>query len=355
MMVVLPFAMMTLMATGTVYLGAILSIGGELSPQSRSEVEAETMTYWQALALPLYASACLLVLYFFFQYVQYVMLLLILSTAVLSCLYLLHICCHALSSKGCKMNETNSSVLARIASILLTIAIVCEYLRSGSYVCHDLLGVSLSVLFIATLRFPSVKLATLTLSLLVLYDIFWVFLSEYVFAANVMVTVASQASTNPIHALGQALHLPVLQAVTSSTLQLPIKLILPHEGRFVMLGLGDIALPGAFVALTLRCDTYLAHLQTKMEDDDEESRRDELSPLTVSGYSGAVAANSSKLFQFSLLGYLFGLLLAFWVSFTSQHAQPALIYLVPCTIGACLGRAYACGQLAVLWAGPFHV
>ena len=53
----------------------------------------------------------------------------------------------------------------------------------------DALGMGLCVAFIAFVRLPSLKVSTLLLSGLLLYDVFWVFFSQYVFSTNVMVKV----------------------------------------------------------------------------------------------------------------------------------------------------------------------
>eukprot|EP00250_Pteridium_aquilinum_P006503 c16409_g1_i1 orf=91-1443(+) len=71
---------------------------------------------------------------------------------------------------------------------------------------------------------------------LLLYDVFWVFGSPYVFGDNVMLTVA-----------------------TSTTFEGPMKLIFPNwngnsANMYSVLGLGDIAAPGLLIALMLRFD-----------------------------------------------------------------------------------------------------
>lgn len=68
---------------------------------------------------------------------------------------------------------------------------------------------------------------------------------------DIQPSVATKAATNPVYDLGAALQLPLLQQVTQHV-ELPIKLLFPTfvasaKGgyyRMMMLGLGDIALPG---------------------------------------------------------------------------------------------------------------
>jgi Signal peptide peptidase. len=47
----------------------------------------------------------------------------------------------------------------------------------------------LCVAFIAFVRLPSLKVSTLLLTGLLIYDVFWVFFSSYIFNTNVMVKV----------------------------------------------------------------------------------------------------------------------------------------------------------------------
>ena len=59
----------------------------------------------------------------------------------------------------------------------------------------------------ALFRLPSLKVSTLLLSGLLLYDVFWVFFSQYVFNANVMVKVATRPADNPVGAMARKLHI----------------------------------------------------------------------------------------------------------------------------------------------------
>uniref|UniRef100_A0A2N9J472 Signal peptide peptidase n=1 Tax=Fagus sylvatica TaxID=28930 RepID=A0A2N9J472_FAGSY len=108
---------------------------------------------------------------------------------------------------------------------------------------------------------------------LFVYDIFWVFFTP------VMVSVAKSFDA-------------------------PIKLLFPTADAarpYSMLGLGDIVIPGIFVALALRFD--------------------------VSRGKG------SQYFKSAFLGYMFGLVVTIVVMNWFQAAQPALLYIVPAVIG----------------------
>ena len=132
------------------------------------------------------------------------------------------------------------------------------------------------------------------LSGLFFYDIFWVFFTP------VMVTVAKSFDA-PIKLL-------FLKSVTSD-----------GKPTFSMLGLGDIVLPGLLVAFAARCDACA--LQRRYF------------PLMVCGYAVGLAMANVAVAYFA-------------------QGQPALLYLVPCTLGPFLHAAQRDGTLQTLWQGP---
>eukprot|EP01036_Dinobryon_divergens_P025817 gene25817-34404_t len=267
-------------------------------------------------------------------------------------------------------NESNGIWFVNTFSIIITVVVACEWIRSGNFICHDILGCSLCIAFISTLRFPSLKLATFCLTGLVIYDIYWVFLSEYFFRSNVMVEVATKKATNPVHDLGAALNIPILQEAVTRTIELPIKLLIPVSGaRMMMLGLGDIALPGALVSLALRCDLSLS--QRRRADLATSSSSLLSSRLPIGKHPGMLLLSereleaqappairkdiSTLLLEHCIVAYAFSLSAAILASQMSGHAQPALIYLVPGLLITFAARAYYCGVLHDVWAGPTKI
>lgn len=123
----------------------------------------------------------------------------------------------------------------------------------------DAMGMGLCVAFIAFVRLPSLKVSTLLLSGLLLYDVFWVFFSQYVFNANVMVKVATRPADNPVGAMARKLHLGGHMVRNAPRLSLPGKLVFPstqNSGHFSMLGLGDVVMPGLLLCFVMRYDAY---------------------------------------------------------------------------------------------------
>lgn len=194
-----------ILACVTIYTGSILSVveNGRSSALASlfgdNHAQYETITFSQALLLPIYASGCLVFMYLFFSYAQYLFLFLILFSATASLLILTSLTVHNIYVK---LTAYANTTIIWIVSVIVTATILVEYIRTGNFICHDMLGVSLAVLFILTIRFPNAKIAVLTLSLLLFYDLFWVFFSEYFFKENVMVKVASNETSNPVHDIG---------------------------------------------------------------------------------------------------------------------------------------------------------
>merc|ERR1712127_315203 len=131
---------------------------------------------------------------------------------------------------------------AELLSFSLALLIVCVWDLTGHWLLMDAMGMGLCVAFIAFVRLPSLKVSTLLLTGLLVYDVFWVFFSKYFFNANVMVRVATRPAANPMGAMARRLHLN-----RPPKLSLPGKLVFPsnhNSGHFSMLGLGDIVMPG---------------------------------------------------------------------------------------------------------------
>jgi hypothetical protein len=174
-----------------------------------------------------------------------------------------------------------------------------------------------------------------------------------------MVEVASRRSSNPVSVVGNMLNIPAMKSFPTM-LDLPIKLIFPNfkSGRVMMLGLGDIALPGMLVSYALRCDTALSGEELRNEAEEESGSLIE-NGVRLASINGIATRETKpklgdrplKLFQFSLVSYCIGLSAALLANFLSGHAQPALLYLVPAVVGTLAIRAWYCRAWQLVWLG----
>jgi signal peptide peptidase-like protein 3 len=65
-------------------------------------------------------------------------------------------------------------------------------------VFYLVIATGLCISFIALVRLPNLKVSALLLLGLVIYDVFWVYFSHYIFTTNVMVKVATREAENPV-------------------------------------------------------------------------------------------------------------------------------------------------------------
>ena len=117
----------------------------------------------------------------------------------------------------------------------------------------------------------------------------------------------------------------------AKSFEAPIKLVFPQDllehglgaTNMAMLGLGDIVIPGIFIALLLRYDQSLKR-------------------------------NSNFYFCVTFIAYIAGLLTTIAVMHFFKHAQPALLYLVPACIGTPLFFALIRGDFKSMFQYADH-
>ncbi|KAL2726535.1 signal peptide peptidase-like 3 [Vespula squamosa] len=306
----------------------------------------QTLNTTHALCLPLGASISLLFMFFFFDSMQ---MLLAISTAIVATIalaFLLLPMCQYIIRPCTDGNKISFGICGRftgaeLLSFSLSVSIVCIWVLTGHWLLMDAMGMALCVAFIAFIRLPSLKVSTLLLTGLLIYDVFWVFFSSYIFSTNVMVKVATRPADNPVNLVAKRLHLGGV-AREAPKLPLPGKLIFPsmHQaGHFSMLGLGDIVMPGLLLCFVLRYDAY---------------KKSQLLPGGCeTGVPPPRHFNRISYFHCSLIGYFLGLLTATVSSEVFKAAQPALLYLVPFTLLPLLTMAYLKGDLRRMWSEPF--
>eukprot|EP00045_Choanoeca_perplexa_P014538 m.171759 g.171759 ORF g.171759 m.171759 type:complete len:344 (-) comp16712_c0_seq1:1516-2547(-) len=310
-------------ATAIVYEGS-RRVGRQESNQNEPEPEETVeITTSHSVWFPLVASCALLTLYVFFDQLQLVFIVLniILSSG---CMYnFLHPLIPIAISATCNCRPSS---LKRAVSIFiaagLTFAIVGTWVTTNNPLFLDLLGIGLSIFMLTTLRLNDAKAAAYLGAALLIYDVFWVFVSPYVFEHSVMVEVARKSANNPLkHA---ATHLNWTFASALPKLDLPVKLIIPslsEAGRGSILGLGDVVLPGTVVCYASRLDA---------------------------AWTGKGSINYRL---YTLLGYATGLVAAIFMARYFQLAQPALLYLVPAVLGSLMYRAVQFDTVKDVWEG----
>ncbi|KAJ8305818.1 hypothetical protein KUTeg_016363 [Tegillarca granosa] len=306
------YGSLVLMAILPIFFGAFRSVKYH-KEQKESGEKPETMSSKDAAMFPIIASGTLFGIYLIFQIFskEYINLLLTVYFFFLGVLALSHIGSPFLSKlipasfpnmeyhliftqgKKEKKEELMNYEFDRKDLLCLGLCTIVGvwYLVKKHWIANNLFGIAFAVNGVELLSLNRISTGCILLGGLFIYDIFWVF------GTNVMVTVAK-------------------------SFEAPIKLVFPQDllekglaaNNFAMLGLGDIVIPGIFIALLLRFDMSLKK-------------------------------DSKTYFYASFAAYFLGLMLTIIVMHVFKHAQPALLYLVPACIGIPLMVALVKGEI----------
>lgn len=182
------------------------------------------------------------------------------------------------------------------ASLCIPAAGFCYwYWISKHWLANNVLGLAFSLQGVEHLSLGTVQNGVILLCGLFFYDIFWVFCTP------VMVSVAKSFDA-------------------------PIKLLFPRmlveagqKPEFSMLGLGDIVIPGIFVAIILRYD--MSHHRYQYP----------------------------RIFYSAMIGYVLGIASTIVVMNVFKAAQPALLYIVPSVLGITFLHAWKTGEAKYMY------
>lgn len=315
------YCSLVIMALLPIFFGAFRSVKHH-KEKKESGQQQDTMSQADAALFPIIASTALFCLYIVFQVFpkEYINLILTGYFFILGILALSHLINPVIGSlvpaaipnipfhiqfvKGAD-NDKTDLVNYKFTSHDVFCVFCCSlvgawYLLGKHWIANNLFGLAFAVNGVELLHLNNVVTGCILLSGLFLYDIFWVF------GTDVMVTVAK-------------------------SFEAPIKLVFPQDllengisaNNFAMLGLGDIVVPGIFIALLLRFDMSLER-------------------------------NSKIYFYSTFSAYFLGLLVTIFVMHMFKHAQPALLYLVPACLGTPLFIAVLKGDISALFKYEDH-
>jgi signal peptide peptidase-like protein 2B len=293
--------------------------------ETSMDEEEESVEISMKMVIFYIVGACtmILVLYFFYKYLVYVIIVMFCLGAASGIFSVLSHVGRCLPSGLLYPNVKyigNISVKYIIYTILsLGIPIIWFIVRHEQYgwILQDILGIVLIMTVFKTVKFPSIKISTALLTLFFIYDVFFVFITPY-FTSNgesIMVNVATGGSggdenSGPVETIPLTFVVPRLMNPFSICGE-----------AFSILGYGDIVLPGLLVSFCLRFD-----------NEHKESKR-------------------KIYFISSSIGYAVGLIITFIALAILRKGQPALLYLVPCTLGTVLILSKIRGDFKTIWDG----
>jgi len=323
---IIAYGSLVVMALIPIFLGSFRSVDSQKEQKDNHEKTGErpeTMTQKDAMMFPLIASCALFGLYMIFNIFgkEYINMLLSFYFLVLGIFALSHMVSpvvlklvpsavpvipfHLQFTQG--EGEAKESVVDYqfnthdLVCLGLCSVVGVWYILKKHWLANDLLGMAFAINGVELLHLNNVVTGCILLGGLFFYDIFWVF------GTDVMVTVAK-------------------------SFEAPIKLVFPQDllengpmgaQNFAMLGLGDIVIPGIFIALLLR-------------------------------YDNSLKRGSNFYFIATFIAYLAGLLLTIFVMHVYKHAQPALLYLVPACLGVPLFLALVRGDIKSMFQYEDH-
>jgi len=300
-------------AVGLTFLGSYLAFTTTTSgPQVvlRGDESEEILDMRSSMQLMVSASIGLMTLYFLINYLVYIILVGYGIGASTSLSEMFEPYCKSLFGKydqefrlfcsACKGKRSEFLSL----SIGIAFALYWFVNRRGphAWILQNLFGACLVLKMQKLIQIPNLKIATFLLCLFFFYDIFFVFISPYLFAKNVMVTVGTGGDTGE--------KMPMVFVFPK---------ILDELGRESILGLGDVAFPGFLTTFLRKID------------------------LTQNSYG------LNGYFIPGIIGYAFGLAFTMFILLVFNYAQPALLYLVPCTLLPTYYIAMKKKELNLLW------
>lgn len=198
------------------------------------------------------------------------------------------------------------------------------------WVTQDIMGACMCIMFLSIIKLNSIRVASILLLVAFFYDIFFVFVTPLLFKESIMITVATSGGPprgDPSwcekypddHDCQGGDPLPML---------LTIPRFLDYQGGASLLGLGDIVLPGLLLSFAARLDAAKALL------------------------GGRAKCCHGTYFWPLVVAYAIGLMMANVAVYVMNMGQPALLYLVPCCLGAMCVLGWRRGELTGLWHGP---
>ncbi|GBC07648.1 hypothetical protein RclHR1_00760018 [Rhizophagus clarus] len=286
---------------------------------SEEESSFESLSTEDAYMFPIFGSVVLFSLYLVFKLLdkEYVNYLVTGYFAFLGVIALTNVGVHIIKNgsglrldaykfvltKKSKEIYKGTFTVIHLVTLFVSLLLTAYYVVTKNWIASNIFGLAFAFNAIQMLSIDSFKTGMILLSGLFFYDIFWVFGTE------VMVTVAKSFDA-------------------------PIKVVWPKQWfgllpdetlQFTMLGLGDIVIPGIYVALCLRFDHSLY--------------------LKKNPNAKKYSSFPTPYFNTCFTAYILGLITTIVIMHTFKAAQPALLYLSPACILSVLVTGIVKNQL----------
>ncbi|KAM5177856.1 signal peptide peptidase-like 2A isoform 1-T1 [Callospermophilus lateralis] len=280
----------------------------------------------------------MVLLYFFYKWLVYVMIAIFCIASAMSLYNCLAALIHNIPCGQCTITCHGKSIEVRLiflSVLCIAVAVVWAVFRNEdrwAWILQDILGIAFCLNLIKTLKLPNFKSCVILLGLLLFYDVFFVFITPFITknGESIMVELAAGPFGNTEKNVGNFEEATAQPSAPHEKLPVVIKIpkliyfsiihvcLLPVS----LLGFGDIIVPGLLVAYCRRFD-----VQT---------------------------GSSSIYYISSIIAYAVGMILTFVVLTLMKRGQPALLYLVPCTLITASIVAWRRKEMKKFWKGSSY-
>nr|XP_045012404.1 signal peptide peptidase-like 2A isoform X2 [Jaculus jaculus] len=281
----------------------------------------EYLTFSPLTVVIFVVTCCIMMvlLYFFYKWLVYVMIAIFCIASAMSLYNCLAALIHKIPCGQCMIVFRGKNIEIRLiflCGLCIAIAVVWAIFRNEdrwAWILQDILGIAFCLNLIKTLKLPNFKSCVILLVLLLIYDVFFVFITPFITKNGESIMVELAAGP-----FGNTEKLPVL-------IKVPKLICLSVMNVYFMpvsiLGFGDIIVPGLLIAYCRRFD---------------------------------VQTGSSVYHISSTVAYAIGMILTFVVLVLMKRGQPALLYLVPCTLITASVVAWRRKEMKKFWEGSSY-
>ena len=289
------------------------------------EVQQSSEIEWYHILFAVVFGSCLLVsIYLFRNYISIILNILIGFESWI-CVYYTTLFFVIRIGRNILTNTKNNQLTKRkynyffdlnffeISSFFISGLLIALYFITRHWIINDIICFGLAFTTLSFIILKSFMLCFVCLFAFFIYDTFWVFYSEKIFTENVMV-------------------------VAATSIQIPIKIEFPilfsnnPIKNCMLLGLGDILLPGMIIKYCRRFDA----LKLKLDKKKPGMRKKK---------------NKMDFYLYNLILYFISVALAMIMMFVFNHGQPVLFYISPIFILGLMGKAYNDGCFGIFWNG----
>ncbi|XP_030045449.1 signal peptide peptidase-like 2A isoform X2 [Microcaecilia unicolor] len=283
---------------------------------SRKKEENASLSPLSVVVFLVICCVMLLLLYFFYKWLVYVIIAVFCIASAVSLFNCLAALIRKISFGQCRISCCNRIIEVRLiflAAFCISMSVVWVVFRNEDrwiWILQDILGIAFCLNFIKTLRMTNFKSCVLLLVLFLLYDVFFVFITPLITknGESIMIEVAA----GPLESgekLPVVIRVPRLDFSALTLCGMP----------FSLLGFGDIILPGLVIAYCRRFAVW-----------------------TSSSYIYYAACT---------VAYAVGMGVTFMALALMKEGQPALLYLVPCTLITSSVVAWSRKEMKKFWNG----